>query len=396
MWAKALFLGLNTALLISDTSGKVDWDALPKCPENTFVRYGRNERHHVHCVCPNTHVCEGCGEGCTEEKAILKKRCVFGFKPSCGDGCRCAKIKDGIGGFNRTVLGEMHDLRLEPFCPGPIEKYTKTKSKFVFIVSNGHTGTTYLGQPSSWRRMFGGSIIEDLFVTHEMEANKSVVRQMGWHDDYCEKSLAYVRDIKVPQMESVLAATERGTWLGAGHQIILGMVPALVRVLGDKAKFIRLRRNKKDVAYSYYQKGGDPCTGKCIYCICPLDAAARIPVRGEIWEKLSVYQRYLWFVDELEAQWQATKKTFPNINFVEIDWDKQLSTKTFQRIAKFTGFPAFEPKISDSNITKSNHHVFGAKNETWMQEQIEGYKNIIGLKSCTKYSCLPPLDTPTP
>lgn len=132
-------------------------------------------------------------------------------------------------------------------------------------------------------------------------------------------------------MESVLAATERGTWLGAGHQIILGMVPALVRVLGvgrqsalpievqqvtrcfqDKAKFIRLRRNKKDVAYSYYQKGGDPCTGKCIYCICPLDAAARIPVRGEIWEKLSVYQRYLWFVDELEAQWQATKKTFPS------------------------------------------------------------------------------------
>ena len=39
----------------------------------------------------------------------------------------------------------------------------------------------------------------------------------------------------------------------------------------------------------------------------------------------SVYQKYLWFVDELEAQWQSTLKEYPTINHMELDWDKKLT-----------------------------------------------------------------------
>jgi hypothetical protein len=61
------------------------------------------------------------------------------------------------------------------------------------------------------------------------------------------------------------------------------------------------------------------------------------------------------------------------------------------RICRFTGYDS-PPKLADSNITKTNHHVHGAKNETWMDEQIAGYKKILGLKACTKYTCIPPMD----
>ena len=195
----------------------------------------------------------------------------------------------------------------------------------------------------------------------------------------------YVQNRKIPHIESMLKTQNKGTFFSAGHEIILGQVPALIKILGvsnlfmivhyaqslvqlvhccgrhrqpvmcpgwhtpwarlawfqrrgcldnarcvlrnplttnkfartdtthqDKAKFVRLRRNKKDVAYSYYTKGGGPCTRRCIFCICPLDSAARLPMTGGLWESLSVYQKYLWFVDELEAQWQATLNTFPS------------------------------------------------------------------------------------
>lgn len=55
----------------------------------------------------------------------------------------------GIGGATTSGLGKMLDRRAEPFCPGVVEKYVSS-NKFVFIVSNGHTGTTYLGQPSRY------------------------------------------------------------------------------------------------------------------------------------------------------------------------------------------------------------------------------------------------------
>jgi hypothetical protein len=39
--------------------------------------------------------------------------------------------------------------------------------------------------------MFGGKVMENIFVTHEMEANKTLVKTLGWHADYCEQALEY-------------------------------------------------------------------------------------------------------------------------------------------------------------------------------------------------------------
>ena len=99
------------------------------------------------------------------------------------------------------------------------------------MISNGHTGTTHLGQTSNWRRMFGDiKAFSDIFITHEMEANKSVVKTVPWYEDHCERALEYVIHQKVPKMVSVLESTKSKIHFAAGHQIILGLVPALIQV----------------------------------------------------------------------------------------------------------------------------------------------------------------------
>lgn len=379
----------------------------PRCPNNTYPRFARDWGGvHKHCVCPDTFFCEGCSEGCRAEKAIFKQRCVRGFKPSCGDDCRCSPLQSRRGTAT-PQLGNFIDRRREPFCrlnktmQAMVDAYRYDGNySFVFVISNGHTGTTHLGQTSNWRRMFGDiKEFSDIFITHEMEANKSVVKTVPWYEDHCDRALEYVIQQKVPKMVSVLESTKSKIHFAAGHQIILGLVPALIQVLGDRAKFIRLRRNKLDVAYSYAQKAGGPCTARCIFCLCPLDAVARLAMTGNLWESLSVYQKYLWFVDELEAQWQSTLKEYPTINHMELDWDKKLTPEHFTEIAHFSGLTAATPveKITEKNkVTASNGHLNvhakSLKNVTWMEEQALGYREIVGLNACTTYSCIGTLD----
>ena len=141
-------------------------------------------------------------------------------------------------------LGRLHDRRSQPFCNynattlSWIEqhKYTGNYS-FVFVISNGHTGTTYLGQQSNWMKMFGtkSNFLEQLYVTHEQEASKDAVKDIGWHHDFCDRALDYVAKHKIDKMTSVLRVLDRAIYFASGHQIILGMIPALIQVRSQGA-----------------------------------------------------------------------------------------------------------------------------------------------------------------
>ena len=66
-----------------------------KCPATTHPSMDA-KGNHLHCICPKTHICDGCERGCTNPKqdlqghlqGQLQGRCVAGFKPSCHS-CRC-------------------------------------------------------------------------------------------------------------------------------------------------------------------------------------------------------------------------------------------------------------------------------------------------------------------
>lgn len=374
----------------------------PRCPVNTYPRFAKDwGGTHKHCVCPDHFVCEGCSEGCTQEKSLFKMRCVRGFKPDC-ESCRCSPLQKSAQDRSLNMVGNYIDRRSLPFCRLNATMKALVKEhkyngdyNFIFVISNGHTGTTHLGQTSNWRRMFGDiKSFSEIFITHEMEADKQKVKTISWYGDYCATALDYVINEKLPKMTSVLDATKKNIYFQSGHQVILGLVPALIQILGDSAKFIRLRRNKLDVAYSYAQKAGGPCTARCIFCLCPLDSATKLAVTGDIWEQFSVYQKYLWFVDEVEAQWQSLLLEYPDINRVELDWNKTLTPEHFTTIAHFAGLTAATPK-GQEKVSKSNQHLTAAakshKNVTWMEEQSVEYARIAGLKRCSTYTCIGPL-----
>ena len=231
----------------------------------------------------------------------------------------------------------------------------------------------------NWRLTWGdGQIPHDFFVMHEGDADKDGLKMLPMGLDFCERSLAYVANEKLPFMLSVLEGYENATGAPinhlfmSGHQVILGMVPALIEVLGDRASFVRLRRNKFDTAYSYVQKNGGPCTHRCHYCLCPMDAAARMPPvdGGRLWDRMSVYQQYLWFVDEVEAQWQAIVHNYPQIRRLELDWDKKLDDDAFRTLALFVGFnPTLQPRNRSVDKRHTNVHKkkpTSTKNYTWM------------------------------
>ena len=298
--------------------------------------------------------------------AEAEAKCIAPLPPKTRNPFRtpfCAGAKSAMsakepmyGNFDEPMYGKLIDRRREPFCnelPAIERPKIESNFSFVFVISNGHTGTTFLGQTSNWRRTFGdGQMPANFYITHEKEADKDVVKKIPWSQDYCKKAFEYVATQKIPQMVKTLTAVRStrhidspAVWFGSGHQIILGLIIPLINLLGSSARFIRLRRNRLDVAYSYFQKNGGPCTHRCIFCICPLDAVARLPVPGALWERLSIYQRYLWFVDELEGQWQAILRSplAKELKYIEVDWDKKIPPAEFGRMAQFSGMDGAVP-----------------------------------------------------
>lgn len=220
-----------------------------------------------------------------------------------------------------------------------------------------------------------------------------MLREVPTHNDYCMAGRDYILQHKLPHMLSKLEATRSDHFLGSGHQIILGVLPALVDTFRYSAKFVRLRRSRLDVAYSYYKKGSGPCAHRCILCLCPLDPATRCPVSSAVWGTLSVFQRYLWFVDEVECQWQTLLTSRPWLADIshEVHWTKAISFKEMNDVGVFSGLVDEGLPAPEEEVKKSNEHVHSSsRNWTWIEEQDADYRQKLGLKHCNEFHCIQP------
>lgn len=396
----SLFSLLETSLSSTESDSK---EKYPQCPYHMhpmFDSYRKaRKKQPRHCACPSSYLCEGCEKGCKSSLGrLLSNRCVFGFKPDCGSQCRCAPLQEE----QDSILGVMIDRRKSPLCPVnesvtrwiEANRY-KGNYTFVFVVSNGHTGTTFLGQPSTWYQEFGNKskLLNQIKICHEVEPNVSYMKEIPFHHDFCDRALEYVVKEKLPRMKSDLRHTRKTIFFDSGHQIILGLVPALIQVLGDKVKFVRLRRNKFDVAHSFWaEKGYGPCSSRCLFCSCPLDPMTRLKVPGSIWSSMSSFQKYLWFVDEVEAQWQSTLESFPNINYIETNWNARITSAMFTDIARFAGATDIEPlpHVELSAVGHHDHHIKDNHTNmtTFFLNEEKIYLEKMNLKSCTMYHCL--------
>lgn len=247
----------------------------------------------------------------------------------------------------------------------------------------------------NWRRVFG-KLPQDLVIVAEAEADKGHLIQVPFESDFCELAQDYVVKEKIPFMERRLAEQNARVYFASGHQTLLGILPALVDRLKGRIRFIRLRRNRFDVAYSFHTKADGPCMHHCVYCPCPLDAATRCPVPGHLWGSLNAYQQYLWAVDEVECMWQALIRSRPDVPTLVLEWSKTISKEMMQRAAAFAGYPDLRPLVPDEQATNaSNTHVnTERKNEKNMDELLAWdaqYRKTLQLGECNEFTCVPPL-----
>lgn len=396
-------------------------EAHSKCPPGTYPHHHvPREGTDVHCICPLAFQCNGCTPGCLMNNVLNgsshffgpsymtgddEAGCTRGFSSGCGDECNC-KAPKSLPRLGLHIL----DRRRESLCPHrPFgakasellpdlpENYT-----FIFVVSTGHTGTTSLGQRSTWRQQFRRKTMPcDFFVAHEKEQDRHFVHQTPWTTNPCAAADRYVLRDKLPLMIRMIEGYKRdngctvqgGSWFGSGHQVTLGLLPSLAWLLGPRARFVRLRRDRLDTAYSFSSAKAGPCSVRCKHCLCPLDNATMLPVSGKVWQTLSNFQQYLWLQDEVEAQWQSLLYNNPTLNFIEVNWKKRLGVEDYSRIAQFALGLDRDAKVS-VRLANANHHVSGAikaaKNRTIMAQEAVSYARTLGLK-CNEFHCMPPL-----
>jgi hypothetical protein len=129
------------------------------------------------------------------------------------------------------------------------------------------------------------------------------------------------------------------TFVDIGHHNLLGLLRAMPKVFGDDAFFVRLRRDRVHTAYSFAQYERDLCEDW--FRVCPLtDRHLLSPRSGtwtvNTWRSMTDEQQHLWFIDEVEAEFQQLLKENPDVSYLECNWSDDLGP-CFDMVATILG-----------------------------------------------------------
>lgn len=223
---------------------------------------------------------------------------------------------------------------------------------FAFLFATGRSGTQHLSltlqshnvsNPLRETRTTGENI--NVYVTHEEEDDllrtRDVVCKFYRHlvrgrpsqsrrrneAIYYEKMKAYVTKVKLPFYERLMRSHGNASHLiYTGHvPAAFGVLPALLDVLPTASvRVLRLRRDRLATALSLmalgpasedpwdsvtkednskYLRSGNMCHLRWF----PLPWDGHIRLDSGQWEHMNRFQRWLWYVDDIECRWMALK-----------------------------------------------------------------------------------------
>lgn len=207
-----------------------------------------------------------------------------------------------------------------------------------------------------------------------------VVHPAMAHNDTVAMS-DYVKSQKIPRMLSELEKADASIYVDTGHQVVLGMLDTLLDELGDSLRIIRLRRDRLSTAASF---AGDPTKkDPCRYTFkedylhyCPFHKAALVqPVSPAHWDKMNLFQKYLWWVDEVEAQWSRLLERRGNtMHYMEVNFSGPLSESQVASMAEFLGV-SYDLKAA--RRTSVNHHNTAGFGKIWMKLKDFEYRGMM-------------------
>lgn len=246
----------------------------------------------------------------------------------------------------------------------------KNSPCFVFVFGTGRSGTQHLSRVLSPK---ASPPAAPVYITHEEEhlsvRTKLIVqrdyRRLASSVDEAHFTLSaneYVSSVKIPFYNALLRRHGAKRLVYTGHlPMVFGLGPSLVEKLPEgTVRVLRMRRDRIATAVSLMALGpesqdpwgatterGEDGKLKSADSVNrrwfpkPTDAMVRLGIDQTSWARLNRFQRWLWYVDDVECRWQALRRGFggefswmeeslENINVLDggIGWE---------RVAEFIG-----------------------------------------------------------
>lgn len=291
-------------------------------------------------------------------------------------------------------------LRDDPFYSLPFS--------YVFVFSTGRSGTQHFS-----RALTSPSHCNPCaYITHEeehaVERTKVIVEQVyrrlaAARDEstFNESSRRYLRTVKIPFYKRLAKAHGATRLVYTGHlPLAYGLGPAILSELPRGAvRVVRLRRDRIATALSLMALGPEnedpwgatsrdtqqqPATSiNKRWFPKPRDPFTRLEVSEAAWSRLNRFQRWLWYVDDVECRWQAMKVGFSgSFSWIETSIEA-LSVmdngSEWRAVADFMGVDVdIEKAFSRHNSIQSKRRIKEPLPEGQARQWDEQYRSLVG------------------
>jgi len=206
---------------------------------------------------------------------------------------------------------------------------------YIIGFSTGHAGSTTV----HYHLKEYCNQNDDNYFNFELKFGKKIDEPYDPQDP-----CAFTRDVLIPFLDKKRGSKRKFFDLGHFYNDP-SYLECLAAFLGPKIGFVRIRRNRHDIAHSFMHTNINypfltTCNRKqalekeaiknrlrapsCSYC--PFERQSFPPVALDVpnwsWRLLDPFQRFLWMIDDIEMRWYFMKKTFVESNFYEITWSQ--------------------------------------------------------------------------
>lgn len=298
-------------------------------------------------------------------------------------------------------LSPMTSLRTEVISADFLNNGVSQPS-FGFVFSTGRSGTQHLS------RVLKTRLIPTTYITHEEEHATSRTRFIVEHKyrrlagstsegTFNESMEQYIRHVKIPFYHSLLSAHQAQRLVYTGHvPAAFGALPAIIETLPiGSIRVLRFRRDRVATALSLMALGReeeDPWgatqsdlesapTSRRRWFPTPDDKLTRLAAHN--WTSFNRFQRWLWYVDDVECRWQALRHGMRGrFSFAEESLDALQVLDGgvgWKRVADFMGVDVDHALVSyKHNSIQSKNRSKEAVPERVLRQWDEKYRQMVG------------------
>jgi len=273
----------------------------------------------------------------------------------------------------------------------------KSIPRFIFGHSTGHAGSTAVHQALARSDCPWGKPVAKFELIYKSKTEIPMMETQWPFDSDCE--LTRTRLLPFLNQQFTSDEDEHQTFIDLGHIHNRGRVmECLADLLRDDVAFVKIRRNRYDIAHSFASHFNHSCIHPDserphpAVALCPRSSEVEsgagpvnLPVVDEVWDSFTPLQRFLWYADEVEHRWHTLRqRAYPDASrplFFEVTWsDPGELGLGFENLAKDLGCASGRGM---ENAKKHVQHKDGTRNCTSFIQQDLDYRRLMKYNDST-------------